>query len=227
MLDGWHEVALADELGAATGLPCAVDNDVNAAAVCEAAARGLGGESMLFIAIGTGIGGAITLGREVWRGASGVAGEIGNIVVDRGGPRCWCGRRGCLNALASGSAIERAAGIPPGSLAARWAAGDVDVANAVDDAARALATAIGNAINLLNPSLVVLGGGVAQLGPRWLATVRRHLVGQAFVEAASVCRVELAQSGYEAGARGAAIIARAVAGDAAAADAAGAEGRVA
>jgi glucokinase len=212
MLDGWRDVALADEIRAATGLPCAVDNDVNAAAVSEAAARELTGECMLFVAIGTGIGGAITFGREVWRGASGVAGEIGNIVVDRGGPRCWCGRRGCLNTLASGSAIEQAAGIPAGTLAARWQTGDPDVAVAIDDAARALATALGNVINLLNPSLVVLGGGVAQLGPRWLSIVRRHLAGQAFAEAAAVCRVELAQSGYGAGARGAAMIARTAAG---------------
>ena len=219
MLDGWRDVPLADELRVATGLPCAIDNDVNTAALAEAAARGLAGESMLFVAIGTGIGGAITFGQELWRGASGVAGEIGNIVIDRGGPRCWCGRRGCLNTLASGSAIETAAGITPGTLAAHWRSGDRDVAAAVDDAARALATGLGNAINLLNPSLVVLGGGVAQLGSRWLGIVRRHLAGQAFAEAAAVCDVELAQSGYEAGARGAAMIARAVASDAASASA--------
>jgi glucokinase len=208
MLDGWHDVPLAADLARATGLPCVLDNDVNAAALAEATRRCLDDELMLFVAIGTGIGGAITLGRSVWRGASGVAGEIGNLVVDRGGPRCWCGRRGCLNALASGSAIERSAGIPEGTLAARWAAGDPDVRRAVEDAARALAVGLGNAINLLNPALLVLGGGVAQLGAPWLALVRRQLAGEAFAEARAACRVELAQSGYEAGALGAALIAR-------------------
>ena len=163
---------------------------------------------MLFVAVGTGIGGAITFGRRVWRGSSGVAGEIGNIVVDRGGPRCWCGRRGCLNTLSSGSAIEHSAGIPAGTLAARFQSGDADVRFAVDDAARALAIGLGNAVNLLDPSLLVIGGGVAQLGAPWLASVQRHLVGQAFVEALSSCRVELSQGGYEAGARGSAMIAR-------------------
>lgn len=208
MLDGWRDVPLAWAIRDATGLPCAVDNDVNAAAASEAALRQLTDESMLFVAIGTGIGGALTFGRKVWRGASGVAGEIGNIVVDRGGPLCWCGRRGCLNALASGSAIERSAGIASGTLAARFAEGHRDVARAVEEAAYALAVGLGNAINLVNPSLVVLGGGVAQLGPRWLEMVRQRLRSEAFAEAASSCSVELALSGYEAGARGAALIAR-------------------
>ena len=208
MLDGWRDVALARAVSDATGLPCAVDNDVNTAAACEAAVRSLRDESMLFVAIGTGIGGAITFGRQVWRGASGVAGEIGNVVVDRGGPRCWCGRRGCLNTLASGSAIERSAGIAPGSLAARFAADDPTVRHAVEDAAFALAVGLGNAINLLNPALVVLGGGVAQLGPRWLEMVRHALAAEAFAEARGACHIELARSGYEAGARGAALMAR-------------------
>jgi glucokinase len=221
MLDGWRDVPLADALATASGVACVVDNDVNTAAVAEAAARRLDGDSMLFVAVGTGIGGAVTVGQQLWRGASGVAGEIGNMVVDRGGPRCWCGRRGCLNTLASGSAIERSAGIAPGSLAACWRAGLSAVRDAVEDAAQALAIGLGNAINLLNPSLVVLGGGVAQLGPAWLALVVRHLERQAFSEALAVCRVELAQEGYAAGARGAAAIARSAAMHAAA------QGRVA
>ena len=208
MLDGWRDVPLARAVSDATGLPCVVDNDVNAAAACELALRAPSGGSMLFVAVGTGIGGALTFGQEVWRGANGLAGEIGNMVIDRGGPRCWCGRRGCLNTLASGSAIEAAAGIPAGTLASRYAAGELAVLRAVDAAAQALAIGLGNAINLLNPSLVVLGGGVAQLGGLWLDAVRGRLRDEAFAEASSACRVELALAGYEAGARGAALIAR-------------------
>jgi glucokinase len=219
MLDGWRDVPLARAISDETGVPCAVDNDVNAAAFCEAELRSLGHESMLLVAVGTGIGGALTFGRQLWRGASGVAGEIGNMVVDRGGPRCWCGRRGCLNTLASGSAIERTAGIPAGSLAARFAAGHPDVGRAVEEAAYALCVGLGNAINLLNPSLVVLGGGVAQLGPRWLELIRHRLRSEAFSEALAHCRVELALAGYQAGARGAALLARArLASDVAAAE---------
>lgn len=208
MLDGWHEVALAAAVTRATELPCAVDNDVNMAAACEAELRALDGECMLFAAIGTGIGGAITFGRQLWRGASGVAGELGNVVIERHGPRCWCGRRGCLNTRGSGSAIEAAADITPGTLATAVAAGYPAAQRAVADAANALAVALGNVVNLLNPSLIVLGGGVAELGPAWLAAVRAELATQAFPEALAACRVELAQSGYAAGARGAAAIAR-------------------
>jgi glucokinase len=211
MLDGWHDVPLADWVSHIVGLPAVVDNDVNAAALCEATVRRHTDETMLFVAVGTGIGGALAVGQNLWRGASGVAGEIGNIVIDRGGRVCWCGRHGCLNTSASGSAIEQAAGIAPGTLGSAWASGGGDVHQAVDDAARALAVGLGNAVNLLNPSLVVLGGGVAELGPRWLAAVHDHLRGQAFAEALAVCRIELAQSGYQAGAVGAALLARAAA----------------
>jgi glucokinase len=206
MLDGWRDVPLAAEIRRATGLPCVIENDVNAAAVHECALRGHHG-SMLFVAVGTGIGGALTVDGRVWRGASGVAGEIGNMVIERDGALCWCGRRGCLNTVASGSAIENAAGIAPGTLAERWQAGDPAALRAVDEGARALAVALGNAVNLLNPSVIVLGGGVAQLGARWLATVERHLHDEAFREATVGCRVELARAGYQAGAVGAARLA--------------------
>lgn len=208
MLDGWREVPLAAAIERAAGLPCAVDNDVNAAAVCEAALRGHRSESMLFVAVGTGIGGAICVGRELWRGAGGVAGEVGNVVVERGGLLCRCGRRGCLNTIASGAAIERAAAIAPGSLAREWRAGRPRVRRAVEEAAAALAVVLGNVVNLLNPSLIVLGGGVAELGAPWLARVERRLHGEAFAEALEGCRVELARSGYRAGALGAALLAR-------------------
>jgi len=210
MLDGWREVPLAAAIERAAGLPCIVDNDVNAAAVCEAALRG-DGDSMLFVAVGTGIGGAICLGRELWRGAGGVAGEIGNVVVERGGLPCRCGRRGCLNTVASGAAIERAAEIAPGSLAREWRAGNPRLGRAVEDAAAALAVVLGDVANLLNPALIVLGGGVAELGAPWLARVERHLRGEAFPEALERCRLELARSGYRAGAVGAALLARAAA----------------
>jgi glucokinase len=206
MLDGWREVPLGDRVARELGVPCAVDNDVNVAALAELKQReGEIPESMLFVAVGTGIGGAITIGNRLWRGHTGVAGEIGNVTIDRHGLRCWCGRRGCLNTCASGAAIEHA--LEPGvPLAEQVRAGHPRLERVLDEAAASLGIGLANALNLLNPALVVLGGGVAQLGTRFLEAVVRTARAEAFPEA-GLCRFELARAGYDAGAMGAALLA--------------------
>jgi glucokinase len=200
MLDGWLEVPLAEQVGQVLGVPCVVDNDVNAAATAELKQRERETiDSMLFVAVGTGIGGAIVLENRLWRGHTGVAGEIGNVTIDRYGPVCWCGRRGCLNTCASGTAMERQ--LQSGAaLGAR-----VEPEKVIEDAADSLGIGIANALNLLNPGLVVLGGGVAQLGQPWLDRVAQTARAEAFPEAGK-CRFELARAGYEAGAIGAALL---------------------
>jgi glucokinase len=206
MLDGWRDVPLAELMSDALSVPCVIDNDVNCAAIAELSVRGQEApDSMLFVAVGTGIGGAITLGRRLWRGHTGVAGEIGNITIDRQGEVCWCGRRGCLNTVASGSAIERQLGgaLP---LSDHRGSTDPEVLRVLDDAAIALGIGVANALNLLNPELVVFGGGVAQLGEAWIETVARTARAEAFPEAGR-CRFEPARAGYEAGAIGAALLA--------------------
>jgi glucokinase len=204
MLDGWRDVPLAELMSDALSVPCVIDNDVNCAAIAELSVRGHEApDSMLFVAVGTGIGGAITLGRRLWRGHTGVAGEIGNITIDRQGEVCWCGRRGCLNTVASGSAIERQLG---GALPLSRGSTDPKVLRVLDEAAIALGIGVANALNLLNPELVVFGGGVAQLGEAWIETVARTARAEAFPEAGQ-CRFEPARAGYEAGAIGAALLA--------------------
>jgi glucokinase len=205
MLDGWHDVPLARRIAARVGVPCRVDNDVNTAAIAEAHVRG-GARAMVFVAVGTGIGGALVLDGRLWRGASGVAGEIGNMTIARDGRRCRCGRRGCLNTVASGSAIERALGLRPNALA-RGAGSRARVRRAARIAAEALGVGLGNVMNLLNPSLVVIGGGVAFLGAGFLETLRRRARAEAFSEATRACRLERTRAGYEAGAIGAALLA--------------------
>ncbi len=209
MLDGWREFDLAAAVRERTGLPCFVDNDVNVAALGEQLARGdePDCDAMLFVAVGTGIGGAWTIDGQLWRGASGTAGEIGNIVVDPGGATCWCGRRGCLNTVASGSAIEAAAGLRSGCLAAAWEAPGPRLEAAVERAGRALGRALTEAIQLMNPALVAIGGGVAELGEALLAPCRRVVAEQAFPETAAAVRIERARGGYEAAAVGAAVLA--------------------
>jgi glucokinase len=207
ILDHWHEVPLAQQMAQALGVPCVVDNDVNCAAVAELSERQEEGvDAMLFVAVGTGIGGAIVIGNRLWRGHSGVAGEIGNVTIDRHGATCWCGRRGCLNTSASGAAIERQLD-PEVSLAEQVRREHPRLDMVVAEAARSLGIGIANALNLLNPGLVVLGGGVAELGQVWLDQVSAAARSEAFPEAAR-CRIELARAGYEAGAIGAALLAQ-------------------
>jgi glucokinase len=196
MLDGWRDVPLADQLARALDVRCVVDNDVNAAAVAELKCREAEPPgSMLFVAVGTGIGGAIVIDNRLWRGHTGIAGEIGNMTIDREGLVCWCGRRGCLNTLASGAAMEQ-----------RRGGAESLPEQALHEAASALGIGLANALNLLNPALVVLGGGVARLGPRWLEAVAATARSEAF-PAAGQCRIELARAGYDAGAIGAALLA--------------------
>jgi glucokinase len=206
MLDGWCKVPLAERLVQALGIQCVVDNDVNAAAIAELKQREEDPPgSMLFVAVGTGIGGAITLGSRLWRGYTGVAGEIGNVTIDRHGPTCWCGRQGCLNTSASGAAIEGQ--LEPGvPLAEQIQRGHPRLDLVLDEAAESLGIGIANALNLLNPALVVLGGGISELGQPWLEKVAATARSEAFPEAGE-CRFELARAGYQAGAVGAALLA--------------------
>lgn len=191
MLDGWRDYALGDVLAERMALSSnrvRVDNDVNCAALAELAARGRAGDqphSMVFIAVGTGVGGALVLGGQLWRGASGLAGEIGHIPVRHAGDvPCPCGRRGCLGLVASGRAMD--ADPRRGALA--------------------LGEALATLMNLLNPALIVLGGGVAMRGEPWLREVAVAARAGAFGRAERACRIELALAGYEAGAIGAALL---------------------
>lgn len=209
MLDAWKDVPLADRMAQALQVPCVIDNDVNMAALAELARRkdeSRHPATTLFVFVGTGIGGAIAIDGRLYRGPGGLAGEIGNTTIDHAGEPCWCGRRGCLNTLASGSAIAAALN-GGGPLAEGWKNGDPAALHAVERSAHWLGVGLGNAINLLNPTLVVLGGGVAELGPRYLEAVEKAALQEAFFEAASACRFELARAGYEAGAIGAGLTA--------------------
>ncbi|HKE18170.1 MAG TPA: ROK family protein [Kofleriaceae bacterium] len=205
MLDGWRDVPLAALLEERLGVPCAVDNDVNAAALHELELRGA--PDMLFAAVGTGIGGALVLGGCLHRGRGGFAGEIGHVVIERDGRPCDCGRRGCVNRYASGTAIEAEVGLEAGALRAR-AGHAVDVAAAsLAAGAAALGVAIGSALNLLDVPLVVLGGGVAQLGPAYVAAVAASARRECFSEIGRDCLFEAARGGYDGAALGAVALA--------------------
>jgi predicted NBD/HSP70 family sugar kinase len=159
---------LADQLRRRLQLPVAVDNDVNAAAIGAAVHLRLGRTDLAYLSIGTGIAAGIVLEGTLRRGPHGAAGEIGHIPVDPAGPECSCGQRGCLEAVASGSAIAaRWPGDAASAAHALFSAADAGDARAVevrDEVARYLAGAVRLLALTVDVDLVVLGGGVAEVG---------------------------------------------------------------
>jgi len=226
----WRDLPLAAALGERFGLPVTVDNDATAAAWAESrlgASRGH--DDSLFVGVGTGIGGGIVAGGRLLRGAHGLAGEIGHMIVEPGGPLCGCGNRGCWEQVASGLAIsragERAVTEEPGSAIARLAGGDPsratgelvteaaregdDVAVAIlGEVARRLGEGVAGLVNVLDPDIVVIGGGVGEAGDLLFGPLREAF--RATVEGVDV-RPEVpitpAQLGNDAGAIGAALLA--------------------
>ena len=230
-IPGIRDFPLRSTLAERLGRPVATDNDATAALRAEmglGAAAGV--ENVLLVTFGTGIGAALALDGEIRRGAGGLAGEAGHMIVAAGGPECPCGRRGCWERLASGEALGRAAreaaragGAP--ALAARvggriedlrgehvWeeaAAGDPSAGALLGGFARRVALGLNNLILLVSPDVVVVGGGLSELGEVFLAPVREAL--------AEVCpeqrlrppvQLRAAHHGDRAGAIGAALLAR-------------------
>lgn len=180
---GWENVPLRQQFAAAFQAPVRVDNDANVAALGEwrfGAGRGVA--DLLYVTVSTGVGGGWILGGRPYRGANGMAGEIGHTVVDPNGPLCLCGKRGCVERLASGpymaQDVAATRGLPTaqvtGKLVAEWAAAGEETAVAVlERGAKSLGIGLGNAANLLNPNRIVLGGGVTKSGARWWELVRQ------------------------------------------------------
>jgi glucokinase len=179
---GWENVHLQDQFAQVFNASVRVDNDANVAALGEwrfGAGRGVA--DLLYVTVSTGVGGGWILDGRPYRGATGLAGEIGHTVVDPKGPPCLCGKRGCVERLASGPYMAQdmavAHDLPKaqatGQLVAEWAEmGEETAVAIIERGAWALGVGIGNAANLLNPSRVILGGGVTKSGERWWQLVR-------------------------------------------------------
>lgn len=229
-MEGWYNVPLAELLGARLHLPIFVENDANAAAVGEwwvGAGRGV--HDLIYLTVSTGIGGGIIIGDRLVRGVSGTAGEVGHMTIDVDGPACPCGRStGCLEVLASGTAIARmareavAAGRPtalrqmaagdPDALGAHDVVeaarrGDVLAAEIFDRAATYLGVGVANLLNLFNPRRIIIGGGVSNAGDLLFGTVRRVAVSRAFERPARDAEIVPAGLGDDVGAVGAAAVA--------------------
>ncbi len=172
----WAGTKLRDELKARTGLRVAVDNDVHAHARGElwlGAARSH--DTVLFVAVGTGIGASLVIDGRVYHGSRGVAGHLGHLPATDGGDRpCSCGGSGHVEAVASGPAMARTyaehanAALTVTEMSQRADQGDEVAASIIADAGASVGRAIGGAVNVVDPEIVVVGGGVSHCGRRWM-----------------------------------------------------------
>jgi predicted NBD/HSP70 family sugar kinase len=181
---GWRGIAVGELLQQELGVPVLVDNDVNTLAVAERLyGRGRGHDHFLVVTIGRGVGLGIILGGDVYRGASGGAGEFGHIAVVEDGPPCECGKRGCLEALVADPALvarARAEGLlDTGSgiaeLRSLAAGGELRAARIFADAGGVLGRAVANLVNVLSPELVLISGEGTEAWPLVARTFRRAL----------------------------------------------------
>jgi predicted NBD/HSP70 family sugar kinase len=212
-LDG---LALGDELGERLGVRVRLENDVNVAALGAFHLLGHGPErSMAYLNLGTGLAAGLVLGGRLWRGSRGTAGEIGHIPVDPAGELCSCGQRGCLELLASGSAVARQWPTehprPVQNLFEAAAAGDALAIEVRQRFIDNVASAVRVLVLTVDVDVVVIGGGISSLGEPLLAGVRGALDGWAAVSPfiASLelsSRVELVASGVPVAAIGAALV---------------------
>jgi glucokinase len=224
------DVPFRDIMRERLGLPVFVDNDANMAALAEHRAGAARGTSeAVIMTIGTGIGGGLILRGELYRGGIGAAGELGHVVIDKDGPPCQgnCPNHGCVESLASGTALAREAlrvaqerpdsGLGRALAEGRELAGPLvtELAHDGDEAAIGvlrtigsnLGVAIASLVNIFNPEVVVIGGGVIAAGELLLQPARDEVAARALPPSKDEVRIVAAQFGVEAGMVGAAALA--------------------
>ncbi|MFZ5815047.1 MAG: ROK family transcriptional regulator [Bacillota bacterium] len=203
----WAGLPLRQVLEEALQVPVLVDNDANAVALAERwHGAGRGAETLLCLTVGVGIGAGLIVGGRLHRGFRYGAGEIGHSLVAPDGPLCRCGRRGCLEALAGDAGLERRSGLPREELIRRAQAGDPEAVRHLREAGELIGVAIANAVNLISPDRVVVGGeALLQAGELLLEPIRRAVAGQAFPVMADLPVVP-AELGQAAWVRGAALL---------------------
>lgn len=228
----WKDVRLKEELEARVDIPTFVDNDVNVGTLGEHVfGAGKGFQNVVGIFVGTGIGGGIILQGELFHGASKTAGEIGHIIVKSGGPRCGCGTRGCLEAMASRTAMakqfqkailkkgkksvvsELTGGdlgtIRSGALAKAIRLNDKLTLKIIKKATKYLGIGIGSIVNFLNPEVIILGGGVVEaLDDTFLDDIRAAAEKYALPNTLNGVQIVPAKLGDNSGILGAAALAR-------------------
>ncbi len=224
-LPGWHNVPLRDTIQREFGTPTYMENDAAVAALGERYfGAGVGFDNLIYVALGTGIGGGIIIDGQLYQGASGAAGEIGHMTIDINGPRCNCGNIGCWETLASGTALAKEAvrQIEAGAQTTilNFANGDLKSVRAktvhlaaqdgdrlahelISRASYYLGVGLVNLINIFNPQLILIGGGLARIDRLLLEPALEVVEERAFKLSAKAVHIEIAKLGVDSGVLGA------------------------
>ncbi len=224
-LPGWHGVPLRETVQRAAGMRTILLNDASAAALGEHAfGAGKGVSNLVYITVSTGIGGGIIIEGKLYGGACGAAGEIGHTTIDINGPHCSCGNVGCLEMLASGKAIAREAqklvsggarscmlalaegelqNVTAKTVSIAAQRGDATARAVVAKAAAYLGVGLVNLVNIFNPEMIIVGGGVAKMGDPLLDGARKVVAERAFQLPARAVRIVPSELGDNAGILGA------------------------
>lgn len=195
----WRDYPLVAEIKKSRGLPTILDNDANAAALAEVRwGAAVGYSSVLYVTIGTGIGTGVVLNGSIYHGRTGAAGEGGHVSIDYHGPLCPCGKRGCIEVLTAGPAVARRArerigaggletrtllalaGGDPAAVTAEivakaWRDGDRLATAILEETADLLAIWLGNMIDLFDPDVIVVGGGMSEVIAGWFERIRQQI----------------------------------------------------
>jgi len=225
----WRNFPLAAETEKAFGVPARVDNDANAAGLAEAIwGAGMGYRNVFYATLGTGIGAGLIFDRQIYHGRTGSAAEGGHVTIDYKGPRCACGKRGCIEVLAAGPAIARLAReklkggvisrildhagtleqVRAEHVGAAFGEGDAVASEILNEIAFLLTVWLGNIVDLLEPDVMVVGGGIAELMSSFFPAMSADLPHWALNQRANEIPLVLARYGADAGIAGAASLCR-------------------
>ena len=228
-LPGWHDIPLRSIIGERCKVRTFLINDANAAALGEHCfGAGQGTNNLIYITVSTGIGGGIIIDGKLYSGSSGTAGEVGHMTVDVNGPTCNCGNIGCWEVLASGTAVAREVirrisngektsliemvegkleNITAETVSLAAQDGDSLALAVIAQATDYLGIGMANLVNIFNPEIVIIGGGLAKMGDLLFDPVRQIMKERAFRLSAQAVRIVPAQLGDDAGVFGAAVYA--------------------
>ena len=226
-LTGWHNVPLRDMILVELGADICLINDASAAALGEHRfGAGRGTENLVYLTVSTGIGGGIIIDGSLYNGTDGCAGEIGHMIIEAEGPQCNCGNFGCLEILASGTAManeaKRRIGRNEASCISEFSVGNPDNITAeivalaakqgdslacevINRAAYYLGVGLANVVNIFNPEVIIIGGGVSKMGDMLLRPARKVVKQRAFRLPARTARIVRSRLGDKVGIIGAAI----------------------
>ena len=234
IMPNWNRVSIPDEFAKFTPAPVYVDNDVNTMALGELHRRrlasgsgndplNLGNENFIVVKLGTGIGAGIVTHGELHRGADGAAGDIGHIMVDQRGPHCHCGNVGCLEAYAGAEALSKQAAqgeseifsrllaekgfLDSHDIAAAARSGDRHANSIIREAGQRIGLVLSGLTNFFNPGSLLLGGGISEISPSLLASVRQTVYARSLALSTRNLSIDLLPEKHSVGIRGACTLA--------------------